>query len=81
MSDIQDEAYRYAELQKQVELLTHGWREQAETALKRLVRIQELQRRVSDLKSLLTRAADALASTRPEPEFPQLIAELRKAAQ
>jgi hypothetical protein len=32
-------------------------------------------------KVLLTRAADALESNRPEPEFPKLIDELRKAAQ
>lgn len=32
------------------------------------------------LKALLVRAADALASTRPAPEFPKLIQELREAA-
>ena len=31
--------------------------------------------------SLLRRAADALESNRPEPEFPNLIAEMRKAAE
>lgn len=39
-----------------------------------------LRWRVDIMKSLLIRAADALESTRPVPEFPKLIQELRQSA-